>query len=82
MPAGASAMPVTCVLTGMAPAPDNSAMDFAHSPRAQDLRQRLEAFMQRYVLPYNAAWHQSVQYGIYPPPFLEDLKALAREEGL
>jgi acyl-CoA dehydrogenase len=57
-------------------------MDFAHSPRAQDLRQRLEAFMQRYVLPYNAAWHASVQAGVYPPPFLEDLKVLAREEGL
>src|SRR5665811_858954 len=57
-------------------------MDFAHSPRAQALRQRLEAFMQRYLLPYNAAWHRSVQDGVYPPPFLEDLKALAREEGL
>ncbi len=57
-------------------------MDFAHSPRAQALRHRLEAFMQRYLLPYNAAWHRSVQDGVYPPPFLEDLKALAREEGL
>ncbi|HQC86040.1 MAG TPA: acyl-CoA dehydrogenase family protein [Rhodoferax sp.] len=57
-------------------------MDFAHSPRAQDLRQRLDAFLQRYVLPYNAAWHRSVQEGVYPPPFLEDLKMLAREEGL
>jgi len=57
-------------------------MDFAHSPSAQDLRQRLEAFMQRYVLPYNAAWHASVQQGVYPPPFLEDLKVLGREEGL
>jgi len=57
-------------------------MDFAHSPRAQALRLQLEAFMQRYLLPYNAAWHRSVQDGIYPPPFLEDLKALAREEGL
>ena len=57
-------------------------MDFAHSPATQDLRQRLEAFMQRYVLPYNAAWHRSVQEGIYPPPFLGDLKLLAREEGL
>jgi acyl-CoA dehydrogenase len=57
-------------------------MDFAHSPRAQDLRQRLEAFMQQYVLPYNPAWHRSVQDGVYPPPFLEDLKALARDEGL
>ena len=57
-------------------------MDFAHSPRAQDLRQRLESFMQRYLLPYNAAWHASVQAGVFPPPFVEDLKSLAREEGL
>jgi len=57
-------------------------MDFNHSPRAMALRQQLEAFMQQYLLPYNAAWHRSVLEGIYPPPFLEDLKALAREEGL
>jgi acyl-CoA dehydrogenase len=57
-------------------------MDFAPSPKAQQLRQRLEAFLQRYLLPYNPAWHRSVQDGIYPPPFLEDLKSLAREEGL
>lgn len=57
-------------------------MDFHHSPRALALRQQLEAFMQQYLLPYNAAWHRSVQEGIYPPPFLEDLKTLAREAGL
>ena len=57
-------------------------MDFAHSPKAQELTHRLEAFLQRYLLPYNPAWHRSVQEGIYPPLFLEDLKSLAREEGL
>ena len=57
-------------------------MDFEHSHQAQALQQRLGDFMQRYVLPHNAAWHQSVQQGVYPPPFLEDLKTLAREEGL
>ena len=57
-------------------------MDFLLSPRAQALRLRLEAFIRQYLLPYNAAWHGSVQEGVYPPPFLEDLKALAREEGL
>ncbi|MDP2262233.1 MAG: acyl-CoA dehydrogenase family protein [Hydrogenophaga sp.] len=57
-------------------------MDFEHSPRAQALQQQLERFMQRYVLPHNAAWHQAVQQGEYPPPFLDDLKTLAREEGL
>ncbi len=57
-------------------------MDFQHSPKAQALVQRLEGFMQRYLLPHNAAWQQAVQQGPYPPPFLDDLKTLAREEGL
>jgi len=57
-------------------------MDFSPTPLAQALSQQLEAFMQRYLLPYNAAWHRSVQDGVSPPPFLEDLKALARLEGL
>jgi acyl-CoA dehydrogenase len=57
-------------------------MDFEHNPQALALLQRLNAFVQRFVLPHNAAWHQAVQDGIYPPPFLEDLKSLAREEGL
>ena len=57
-------------------------MDFALSPLALQLRERLLAFMDRYLLPYNAAWHAAVAAGDYPPPFVEDLKALAREEGL
>ena len=60
----------------------NARMDFAPSPLARALQARLVAFMDRYLLPYNAAWHAAVQAGEYPPPFLEDLKALAREEGL
>ena len=57
-------------------------MDFAPSPRAQDMLQRMDAFLERYLLPHNAAWHAAVLAGQYPPPFLEDLKTLAREEGL
>jgi len=57
-------------------------MDFAPSPQALQLRERLQAFMDRYLLPYNAAWHAAVLAGDYPPPFLEDLKTLARDEGL
>ncbi len=57
-------------------------MDFAHSPQALDLRRRMEDFLRRYVLPYNAAWHGAVLDGVYPPPFLDDLKSLAREQGL
>ena len=57
-------------------------MDFNPSPLARQWCDRLNAFIDHYVLPYNAAWHAAVQAGDYPPPFLEDLKALAREEGL
>ena len=57
-------------------------MEFEYSPQVLELRQRLEEFIDHYVLPYNAAWHRSVAQGVYPPPFLEDLKALARSEGL
>ena len=57
-------------------------MDFDYSPEVQARRLRLEHFIDRYVLPYNAAWHRSVAQGVYPPPFLEDLKALAKAEGL
>jgi len=57
-------------------------MDFSQSPQARQWHARLEAFMDRYLLPYNAAWHQCVNEGVYPPPFIDDLKALAKEEGL
>ena len=57
-------------------------MDFEYSPQVEELRRRLRDFIDLYVLPYNAGWHRSVAEGIYPPPFLEDMKALARSEGL
>jgi len=57
-------------------------MDFLPSPRAQHWHECLSAFMDRYLLPYNAAWHQAVLQGEYPPPFVQDLQALAREQGL
>ena len=57
-------------------------MNFEYSPQVQSLRQRLEDFIDRYVLPYNGAWHHAVAQGIFPPPFMDDLKSLARSEGL
>jgi len=56
-------------------------MDFTHSERATQWLARLEAFLERYVLPFNAAWQRSVAAGQYPD-FVADLKTLAREEGL
>jgi len=57
-------------------------MNFAPSPLSTQWTERIQHFMATYVLPYNAAWYQSIQEGVYPPPFLEDLKTLAKEEGL
>lgn len=57
-------------------------MDFAPSPTAQLWLQRLNDFIARYLLPHNAAWHQAARSGHWPPPFMEDLKELAREQGL
>jgi acyl-CoA dehydrogenase len=56
-------------------------MDFELSPTAREWLQRLEAFIERFVLPYNAAWHRCAAEGV-APPFLADLKELARAEGL
>lgn len=56
-------------------------MDFEPSAHAQAWRTRLEAFLERFALPHNAAWQASAAQGRYPA-FMRDLKALAREEGL
>ena len=57
-------------------------MNFDYSPQVQILRRRLEEFIDRFVLPYNGAWHHTVAQGVFPPPFMSELKALARSEGL
>lgn len=57
-------------------------MDFSTESETLAWVHKLEAFMERYVLPYNPAWHQAVALREYPPPFVEDLKSLAIEEGL
>lgn len=57
-------------------------MDFAHSPKAEDLRTRLTDFMERYVVPAIPRHARDVAVGIQPPAVLGELKALARSEGL
>ena len=57
-------------------------MDFAYSPRVEALRQQLRAFMDQYIVPRIGAWHAEVAAGQYPVSFMDDLKALARSEGL
>jgi len=57
-------------------------MDFAYSPRVEALRQQLRAFMDEHIVPRIGAWHAEVAAGQYPVSFMDDLKALARSEGL
>lgn len=56
-------------------------MDFEPSDRATGLLQRLESFQERFLLPANAAWHAAAARGEVPE-WMEDLRALAREDGL
>ncbi|HSK41778.1 MAG TPA: acyl-CoA dehydrogenase family protein, partial [Arenibaculum sp.] len=57
-------------------------MDFEYSPKVRALQARLGDFMDTHVVPLNAKWHRLVEQGVYPPPFVEGLKAKARDEGL
>jgi acyl-CoA dehydrogenase len=60
-------------------------MDFAMSPRAEELRKRLEAFMDERVYPNEALYHQQIADSGDPhvhAPVLDELKLEARERGL
>ncbi|MFZ2288688.1 MAG: acyl-CoA dehydrogenase family protein [Halopseudomonas yangmingensis] len=57
-------------------------MDFAYSPKTEEMRQRVRFFMDEYIVPRIPEWQREVQAGQYPVSFMDDLKALAREEGL
>ncbi len=57
-------------------------MDFSYSEKTQALRKQLTDFMDQHIVPRIGAWQQEVAAGVYPVSFMEDLKALARSEGL
>lgn len=57
-------------------------MDFEYSPKVQDYRARVRDFMDRYVIPNNGRWRREVAAGNNPPPVVEELKAIAKSEGL
>jgi len=56
-------------------------VNFDLSANASARLQQLDAFIERFVLPHNGAWHRCAGEGV-APPFMEDLKELARAEGL
>ncbi len=57
-------------------------MEFAYSPKVNELCRRVRDFMDAHIVPRMRQWHEEVHQGIYPVSFMEDLKALARAEGL
>jgi len=57
-------------------------MDFAYSQRVEDLRSKVGTFIENYILPAISDWDKEVADGNPHPALMEDLKTLAREEGL
>ncbi|MGW4914460.1 acyl-CoA dehydrogenase family protein [Streptomyces sp. NPDC004270] len=60
-------------------------MDFGLSPRAEELRSRMAAFMAEYVLPAEPVYDRQLAEANDPhqlPPIMRELKEKARAEGL
>lgn len=57
-------------------------MDFAYSAKVEELRTRLQAFMDAHVQPADAHWREEVEAGRYPIALIDGLKANAKAEGL
>ncbi len=57
-------------------------MDFLYTPRVQELQAKVRNFMDDYIVPRIKQWNDEVHVGNYPVSFMEDLKALARDQGL
>jgi acyl-CoA dehydrogenase len=56
-------------------------MDFEPSSRAREWLGRLQDFLDRFVLPHNAAWQREAAAGRHAG-FVAQLQSLARDEGL
>jgi acyl-CoA dehydrogenase len=57
-------------------------MDFAYSPKVQELQERLRSFLDQQVLPADPAWHEIAERGDYPLAVVDPLKAAAKAAGL
>ncbi|MDU8929589.1 acyl-CoA dehydrogenase family protein [Alisedimentitalea sp. MJ-SS2] len=57
-------------------------MHFAYSQRCEEMRHKVQSFMDDHILPRIGQHNQEIHDGAFPVSFMEDLKALAREEGL
>jgi acyl-CoA dehydrogenase len=57
-------------------------MDFEYSAKTREMMGRVEAFMERHILPANQEFHEAASRGEYPLALIDRLKARAFEEGL
>jgi acyl-CoA dehydrogenase len=57
-------------------------MDFGYSDRTEELRTRVRNFMEQYILVRVRQYNDEVHAGHFPVSFMEDLKSLAKSEGL
>jgi acyl-CoA dehydrogenase len=61
-------------------------VDFAHSPRTTELLERLTAFQEREIAPREEPYHRALLASADPwtsvSPVIDELKAMARDEGL
>jgi acyl-CoA dehydrogenase len=64
------------------PAPGATPMDFDFSEKSLRLQAAVKTFMAEHIAPRVAEYAALEQQGIYPPPFLDELKAKARAQGL
>ena len=60
-------------------------MDFSYTPKVEQLRHTVSAFMDEHVYPVEAEFEEAIRAADSPwfvPPIMESLKTRAREAGL
>jgi acyl-CoA dehydrogenase len=57
-------------------------VDFEYSPKVEELRRQVRHFLDTFIVPQIPQWTEETQAGNAHPGFMEDLKALARDERL
>jgi acyl-CoA dehydrogenase len=57
-------------------------MDFEFSDKSKRIQAQLKSFIAEHVAPHDSEYRRLVAQGVFPPPFIEDLKAKARGAGL
>ncbi|HEY3919761.1 MAG TPA: acyl-CoA dehydrogenase family protein [Stellaceae bacterium] len=57
-------------------------MDFAFSEKSQRMQEQVRLFIADHVAPREAEYAAYEDKGVFPPPFMEELKTRARAQGL